>query len=214
MPSAAAHPEVISKYVEDEISEGRIFGPFHKGAIPKLQINCMGVIPKGYTLGKWCMITDLSFPEGASVNDGIDPQLCSLQYTSVEREAHAAQSLGKGALLAKLDVKAAYRLIPVHPDDCWLLGFEWQGSHYVDGMLPFGLHSAPIIFTAVANAMEWMFRQQGVSTIDHYLDDFIIVGPPRSRVCGRALDLILGMCEDLGVPLALDKLEGHWIASY
>ena len=43
------------------------------------------------------MITDLSFPEGASVNDGKDPQLCSLQYTSVERVACAAQSLGKGA---------------------------------------------------------------------------------------------------------------------
>ena len=100
------------------------------------------------------------------------------------------------------------RLIPVHPDDRWLLGFEWEGGHYVDGMLLFGLHSAPIIFTAVADAMEWMFRQQGVSTIDHYLYDFIIVGPPRSRVCGHTLDLILGMCEDLGVPLALDKLEG------
>ena len=208
MPSAAAHPEVISRYVENEISGGRIFGPFPKGEIPKLQINRMGVIPKGHTPGKWRMITDLSFPEGASVNDGIDPQLCSLQYTSVERVARAAQSLGKGALLAKLDVKAAYRLIPVHPDDRWLLGFEWQGSHYVDGMLPFGLRSAPIIFTAVADAMEWMFRQHGVSTIDHYLDDFIIIGPPRSRVCGHALDLILGMCEDLGVPLALDKLEG------
>ena len=46
MPSAAAHPEVISKYVEDEISGGRIFGPFPKGAIPNLQINRMGVIPK------------------------------------------------------------------------------------------------------------------------------------------------------------------------
>ena len=83
MPSAAAHPEVISKYVEDEISEGRIFGPFPKGAIPKLQINRMGVIPKGHTPGKWRMVTDLSFPEGASVNDGIDPHFCSLQYTSV-----------------------------------------------------------------------------------------------------------------------------------
>ena len=64
MPSAAAHPEVISKYVEDEISEGRIFGPFHKGAIPKLQINRMGVIPKGHTPGKWRMITIYLSPKG------------------------------------------------------------------------------------------------------------------------------------------------------
>ena len=114
----------------------------------------MGVVPKGHTLGKWRMITNLSFPDGASVNDGIDPQLCSLQYTTVDRVARAAQCLGRWALLAKIDVKAAYRLIPVHPDDRWVLGFEWQGSHYVDGMLSFGLCSAPIIFTAVADAME------------------------------------------------------------
>ena len=68
-------------------------------------------------------------------------------------------------------------------------------------MLPFGLHSAPIIFTAVAHAKEWMFRQRGVSMIDHRLDDFIIVDPPGSSICGHALDLLLSMCEDLGVPL-------------
>ena len=45
----------------------------------------------------------------------------------------------------------------------------------------------------------------GVSMIDHYLDDFIIVRPLESSICGHALDL---MCEDLGVLLALDKLEG------
>ena len=82
MPSAAAHPDVISKYVGDEVSG--IFGPFPKGAIPNLQINCMGVVPKGHTPGKWRMITDLSFPDGASVNDRKDPQLCSLQYTTVD----------------------------------------------------------------------------------------------------------------------------------
>ena len=124
MPSPAAHPDVISKYVGDEVSGGRIFGPFLKGAIPNLQINRIGVVPKGHTPGKWRMITDLSFPDGASVNDGIDPQLCSLRYTIVDRVARAAQCLGRGALFAKLDVNAIYHLIPVHPDNCRLLGFE------------------------------------------------------------------------------------------
>ena len=82
----------------------------------------MGVIPKGHTPGRWRLITDLSFPPGASVNDGIDPEVCSLQYTSVEKVARVAQKLGRGTLLAKLDVQAACRLVPVHPDDRPLLG--------------------------------------------------------------------------------------------
>jgi len=168
----------------------------------------MGVVPKGHTPGRWRLITDLSFPEGASVNDGIDPYLCSLQYTSVDRVARADQSLGKGALLAKLDIKSAYHLIPIHPDNRCLLGFEWQGAHLIDGMLPLGLRSAPIIFTAVANALEWIVRQQGVNDIDHYIDDFIIIGPPKSDVCGQALGMTIRTCRELEAPLAMDKLEG------
>ena len=72
--------------------------------------------------------------------------------------------------MAKTDIKAAYRLVPVHPDDRHLLSVEWKGVQYVDARLPFGLRSAPIIFTAVADALEWCIRRQGVTDIDHYLD--------------------------------------------
>ena len=64
----------------------------------------MGVVPKGHTPGKWRLITDLSHPDGNSVNDGIEGQLCLMKYTSVEAVAAAAQQLGQGGLLAKLDI--------------------------------------------------------------------------------------------------------------
>ena len=168
----------------------------------------MGIIPKGHTPGKWRLITDLSFPKGGSVNDGIDSQLCSIHYTSVDRVAASAQRLGKGALLAKLDIMAAYRLVPVHPKDRPLLGVVWKGGHYADGMLPFGLRSASKLFTAVANALEWIMLQWGITYVDHYLDDFVTMGPPGVAVCGKNLDIIRPTCTDLGVPLAMDKLEG------
>ena len=97
-PSAMEHPEVVEQYLTDEISAGRMIGPFSESDIPGCQISRMGVIPKGHTPGQWRLITDLSFPPGASVNDGIDPEVCSLQYTSVEKVARVAQRLGKGTL--------------------------------------------------------------------------------------------------------------------
>ena len=208
MPSAAEHPEVIDQYVEGERASGRILGPFATGTVSDIQVNRLGVVPKGHTPGKWRLITDLYHPEGASVNDGIDGRLCSLKYTSVDAVARAAQTLGRGALMAKLDIKSAYRLVPVHPDDRHLLGFEWRGQQYVDGMLPFGLRSAPKIFTAVADALEWVVRRRGVVHVDHYLDDFIVLGPPGSPECATALETVMLTCADLGVPLAMDKLEG------
>ena len=216
MLSAMDHPGVVDDYIQGELREGRMLGPvasYTSGAAATatgmgLHINRMGVVPKGHTPGKWRLITDLSYPEGGSVNDGIDPAVCSLQYTSVERVATAAQSLGAGTLLAKVDVKSAYRLIPVHPADRPLLALAWKGSIYVDGMLPFGLRSAPKIFTAVADALEWILRAQGVRHIDHYLDDFVTFGPSNSDECGIALATIRAICAELGVPLAMEKLEG------
>jgi len=89
MPSARAHPEVVAKYLGEECAVGRIVGPFPPGQIPNLQVSRLGVIPKGKTSGKWRLITDLSFPEGSSINDGIGPSLCTLQYTSVDKVAKA-----------------------------------------------------------------------------------------------------------------------------
>ena len=117
------------------------------------------------------LIIHLSHPKGASVNDGIEPELCTLKYASVDKAA--VLSLGRGALLAKLDVESTYRILPVHPEDCLLLGMSWQGKMYVDTALPFGPRSAPKIFSAVADALQWALEGRRVKVI-HYLDDFLL----------------------------------------
>ena len=113
-----------------------------------------------------------------------------------------------GALIAKLDIDAAYRMVPVHPADRLLLGMQWDGSIFVDSRLPFGLRSAPKIFSAVADALQWVFRQNGVTWVGHYLDDYITVGPPSSPVCGNNLRHMLAVCQRLGVPVAKSKCAG------
>jgi hypothetical protein len=189
-----------------------MLGPFTKEvaarALPRCHINRFGVIPKGHNTGKWRLITDLSYPPGRSVNDGIDGDLCSLTYTSVEQVADVAASFAPGALMAKIDIESAYRLVPVHLLDCPLQAVEWEGMVYVDPMLPFGLRSAPKIFNAVADALEWGLRQRGIRNVFHYLDDFIIVAPPRSTECAASLALLDGMFTSLGVPIAEHKRDG------
>ena len=210
MRSALLHPEVVGRFVKEEVANGRLLelatGDVGTGEV--FHLNRVGVVPKGHTPGKWRIIVDLSFLEGRSVNDGIRAEHCSLQYTTVQKIAQAAQSLGTGAQLAKLDVKSAYCLLPVHPEDRPLLAFEWKGHIFVDGVLPFGLRSAPKIFTAVADALEWIVRKRGVRFVDHYLDDFIVFGAPSSAQCEAALNTVREVCEELGVPLAMEKLEG------
>ena len=116
MSSALQQPQVIRDYLAQECSEGRVLGPLDPLMLPQVQINRFGVIPKGAT-GKWCLIVDMSSPEGQSVNDGIQDTLCSLSYVT-----QAVVAKGRGALMAKIDVKSAYQNVPIHPEDWWLIG--------------------------------------------------------------------------------------------
>ena len=129
------------------------------------------------------MITDLSFPPGQRVNDGIDPLLCSLSYTTVDKAAQIVSELGPGALLAKVDTESAYRLVPVHPYDRQLEAVQWEGEVFVDSMLPFSLarHQKfsmplPVPFSVTFNS------RVSITHILHYLDEFLIIGPPESSL--------------------------------
>ena len=169
MGSAYLHPEVINEYLKKEHALGRLLGPYPESfSAPSLHLNHFGVIPKGHNTGKWHLITDLFLSPGHSVNDGIDPDLCSLTYVTVDHVAELAVKLVKGALLAKVDIESAFRLIPVHPLDRPLQAVHWNGQIYVDPMLRFGLQSAPKIFNAVADALNWYLHQRGIQHVFHY----------------------------------------------
>ena len=158
---------------------GRVAGPFRSPPLPNLHISSFGVIPKKGQPGKWHLIVHLSSRGGASVNDGINAHKFTFHYITVDQIIRMVSGLGRGALLAKFDVEAAYCNIPVHPSDRFLLGMKWRESYYVDLTLPFGLRSAPYIFNSVADMVEWILvHSYEVSDFLHYLDDFITAGPP------------------------------------
>jgi len=70
---------------------------------------------------------DLLSSAGASVNDGISPELSSVSYVSVDHLSSLVLSAGRGAFLVKAAIKEAYRMLPVHPHDQSLLGVKWEG---------------------------------------------------------------------------------------
>lgn len=192
-PRRTAHPQVSTRKSSRTIiiTTEVLLGPFIWGNEPLgMHISKFSVIPKGHTPGQWRLITDLSSPKGRSVNDGIAPALCSLHYITVDQIAAVAATLGHGALIAKLDVESAYRIVrPV-------LGVQWDGATYVNTMLPFGLRSAPKIFTAIADALQWILRHRHVRFVCHYIDEFIFCGQPGSTECANTLTIALATCRD------------------
>ena len=79
----------------------------------------------------------LVLPRGKGVNDSIDPNLCSLKYITIRQVAIEATSQGKGKLITKIDIKAAYCLIPVAPNDFFKIFWDHirsirESSHHKD----------------------------------------------------------------------------------
>ena len=205
-PSAKQHPDVIDRYLANEVSLGRVAGPFSSPPLPNLHISSFDVIPTKGQPGKWRLIVNLSSPGGWSVNDGIDPDEFALQYITVDQIIRMVSKYGQGALMAKFDVETAYRNIAVHPGDRYLLGLKWRDHYYVDLALPFDLRSAPFIFSSVADMVEWILcHAHNVSDLMHYLDDFITAGPPDSSQCEDNMAKSLAACRVLGLPLHPDK---------
>ena len=123
------------------------------------------------------------------------------------RSGASAQG-GQRAEMAKADVKKVYRNVPVHLDDRWLLGMEWQGATFVDGTLPFGLKSAPLLFMALGDTLEWLAKAHGAGWLRHYIDNFVTVEAPETSDCARSMRAFKEVCGRKGMPLDDGKEEG------
>ena len=86
----------------------------------------------------------------------------------------------KGAMMAKVDLKSTFKMVPILASEWELVGVYWQGQYYIDTCLPFGLRSAPSIFNNIASALHWILEKNYGATLLHYLDNFFLVGPSRT----------------------------------
>ena len=182
LTSAHQHPLVLQDKIDKEVEQGRIAGPFKTPPMHNFHISPVGVVPKAD--GGWRMIMHLSYPPLFSVNDNIDPIYTTVTYTSFDKVIQTISQVGSGAVIAKCDIKSAFRLIRVYPGDFELLGFCFNGNYYFDKCLPFGCAISCRIFEMFATFLEWLVRDQsGLQTVHHYLDDFIFIGGPSTSQC-------------------------------
>jgi hypothetical protein len=166
----------------------------------------MGAVPKKN--GKWRVIMHLTAPKGSSINDFIDKEAFPIHYATVDDAVAMVSRYGKGCMMAKIDLKAAFRMVPIAAEEWDLLGLHWKGMYYVDTCLPFGLRSAPYLFNQFASALHWIMATNYAADVIHYLDDFLLAGPAGQPTCSESAETMLSVCERLGIPVALDKLEG------
>ena len=195
--SALNNPEAVDAKLQKELEAHRLAGPFQSPPLSAFWISPLGLIPKKVQ-GKFRLIHHLSFPTGLSVNDGI----------SSDHTILLIKSAGPGCFLAKTDVKNAFRIIPIHPDDYGLPGMQWRGLYYYDRCMPMACSSSCLTFEMFSTAVEWIARnKRKIDYILHILDDYLLVASTE-QLCQQQLDLFLSVCSYLGIPIAPEKTCG------
>ena len=169
LKSAYDHSQIVRPYLDREVQLGRMAVLSHAevAAVSPLGLQ-IGSSQSTTTLVKWRLIVNLSALARASTNDAIDPELSSIAYTSIDDTAHLVTLLRQGCLMAKFDSQEAYRAVPVHPLDQIKLGVKWNRLIHMDRALPFGLRSAPKLFSALSDGFMWLLHKQGISHALHY----------------------------------------------
>lgn len=128
---------IVHRKLEVELSMGRISSPFDFPPFINFCLSPLGLVPKKEP-DTYYLIHHLSFPMESSLNDQIPDDLLSVSYASFEQAVQKIQLLGGLVLLAKADIKSAFRILPIHPSCFNPLGFQFQGKFYFDRCLPMG----------------------------------------------------------------------------
>ena len=76
--------------------------------------------------------------------------------------------------MCSVDLKDAFLMYSVHPEFYCFLCFDWEGVRYCFTSMPFGLTSAPRIFTKVLKVVLVYFRSRGLR-VTAWFDDLLII---------------------------------------
>lgn len=114
----------------------------------------------------------------------------------------AVRLMSPNCFMGKIDLKEAYFLVPVHSQDRKFLRF-YHKELYEFTALPFGLCSAPYIFTKLIQPIVSHLRSKGFLSV-RYLDDFLCLGNSYGD-CLNNINETVKCLTDLGFIINYDK---------
>ena len=120
--SAFIHGEMLTDTIAHRVKNKMVAGPFKK---PPFKNFCVNPLMAVKQKTKVRPILNLSAPKPASFNNFVDTNhIRKLEMSSAGKFGNAVKMCGKGALMAKYDIRDAYKIIPGHPSQWNCFGFK------------------------------------------------------------------------------------------
>ena len=206
--SAKNDPEATTELLQTELERWYIMGPFVSVPFDTHRISPLGIAIGKY-LGKKRLILDLSAPhqneEHQSLNELIDKEEFSLSYATIDNAIKKIKALGQNSWMCKVDVRDAFKLVPIKVSLWPYYGIKWNGKFYFYTRLVFGSRSSPKIFYSLSEAVCWILQNNyDIQHLLHLLDDFLTIDPPDS-LPDRTMAILTLVFRKLGIPLSTHK---------
>ena len=192
--------------VEVELKEQLALGNYIKSTVPSHIVSPIGAIPKSDNEVR--VIHDGSRPTSDAMNDY--SVLHSVHYQTLDEAYELARP---NYFLSKIDLKSAYRSVPINSIDYCLTGLKWQfkddcsPTYLFDTRLPFGASMAPSVFHRLTQSVRRMMANRGFSNLVVYLDDFFIIEDSHYK-CLQAQHTLISLLIDLGFCISWKKVVG------
>ena len=145
--------------------------------------------------GKLHLVTDLS-----QLNTWVNCPSFRMDHAQVVRNA-----LSPGMWATSIDLSDAYLHIPIHPAYWKYLTFQIGSKRYQFMVLPFGLNTAPRVFSEVMKILKKWGRRVGIMLFQ-YLDDWLQLNLNASKLAQQTAQLIK-QCIMLGLLVNHEKSE-------
>ena len=160
-PSALEHSAFVSAAVSEMLAAGAVtlLPPGEKPWV----VSPLGVVPKPRT-DKFRLTVNMRF-----VNRHLGKK--AFKFEGLKDLADLAE---RGDHAVSYDLTSGYYHVGLHPRSRTYVGFKWQGRYYVYNCLPFGLSTAPWVFSKVMRELVMYWRREGIKVLP-YLDDFMFM---------------------------------------
>ena len=168
-------------------------------------VSALGVIAKPNST-EVRLIHDCSRPHGHAVNDYITARLLKFQTLD-----DAIRALRPHYYMAKIDLRHAYRSVPIRPANFQATGCKWRftgddfNTFFLDMHLLFGAKCSPEIFLRLMQAVWRMMARRGFRDMIVCLDDFLVISATYQE-CKEKYDVLLALLPDLGFTISRQKL--------